>query len=708
MKKVSIALLLTCLIIVAYIYFNQNDDTSIISSVPADTIDRQSTSQNNSSKDEVKNFATKKIAQLAAIEKQCRNKSFNHGNKVDHIHQLLIGAFEKELKRGVSSRELLAYSSQYETFYRSYTELLVQAQINIEKQKYSITSSSSILKDFQGISIIDGFSDEAISTIIDELKALKDTPISFGIKLNLDTKDIKSKIYNLLDNGDNFTTYYESPMRLTASSVLSPSILFVLSAEKLTIDEFSSAISGRSFTVNDVAAAIRNHMPMEYLNALITNTDALGDMPIFNQNRYEPYYSLADLAVSEYNVELLTTLKAKGVKPTNEPGIITAMDLAIMNLPYNTVDGNNSQKFPKKYLQTIQYLHEQGYKAHGRVTNQTNIGTPAIIFQAPYTRSFDSLRTEEGELQTFLHQLELISHSSNILQNQEDDSAVSIALKKVRMQREKLSNDSEACKSIEDDLLAAEKFTGRKKAFKSVRKLLNNKDISYMLHEIDPVLVHVWQDMMRSSHPNYSDPATRDTDNTFIRYLREGLYQDALNYSTSVPLSQDETDTLFSLMLSNPTDYTAIWNGRTSSKQPSSLLRFKYLPLEGWQTLLDEDFDFSLTDIWGNDVFIPAIINSQEAVNFLLSYGFTTDVEKPGVDIFDLALEDSYERGKLNKSIPQILNLIEQVEPSHYARIVRLRHFFPQEYNKLIKRNERLIPLESVTMNEYNFNYFYM
>ncbi len=123
----------------------------------------------------------------------------------------------------------------------------MQAQINIEKAKYNFASSIAILSNWNGLSIIDGFSTSVISTIVDKFSTMEDIP--FSIPLKLDTDDIRLKINALISNGKNFTTYLEHPFSIAESSVISPSILFILVAEYLTVDEFRKAASGHSFTV---------------------------------------------------------------------------------------------------------------------------------------------------------------------------------------------------------------------------------------------------------------------------------------------------------------------------------------------------------------------------------------------------------------------------------------------------------------------------
>ena len=81
-------------------------------------------------------------------------------------------------------------------------------------------------------------------------------------------------------------------------------------------------------------------------------------------------------------------LETYGVQPTNEQGIITGLDIAIMNLPDKPDIYIDPDNIPEKYLDTINYLVEKGYKAHGS-TYQMDDET-VISFMAPNRRNFQS------------------------------------------------------------------------------------------------------------------------------------------------------------------------------------------------------------------------------------------------------------------------------------------------------------------------------
>lgn len=693
MNKVWKLSLLVSVLILGYLIYKSSDVSSDANKKQLNILVKNGFQSETPNLTETYILASQEIKRLSSVQKQCRKSPpFKRASEFD---QRLINALEQELKRGSTPKELLAYTSQYDTYYGSrYGDLLLEAQINIEKSKYNVASSIAELSGWNGLSIIDGLSSLVISTIVNTFSTIEDIP--FSIPLKLDNSDIKPKIKALLSNGENFNTYLEHIFSITNSSVISPSILFIMVAENLTIDEFKSAASGHSFTVNDVAYAIKRQLPIGYLKALIENTQSIKDMPIFVAEGFYYNYNLADLAVREYNTEALKILESKGVRPINEEGIITGMDIAIVNLPKTPQDYKNLKQFSKKYLNMLVYLRENGYRAHGRVNNNSDL--PVITFVAPYSTSFDSDKALEPDLHDFLNSIELIDANANIKQAEENDSPLSNVFKAIRVQ----GADLLVCKNIESEILAAQNFSTKSKAVKVVHELrASDNYIAPQLQAIDPVLVHLWY-VMEDNKSSIASFSNQEGD--FTAFLKNGFYQKALDYSASVPLTQQETDFLLSIISRKTNKTVRIWNARISPKQPTSLMVFKHLSMDKWRDLLDEKFDYSLKDVWGNDIFLPAIINSEEAVSFLLDKGFRPNIESLGLDVFDLALEDSYEHGRLNKNIYRVLSFVKKMEPNHYARIVRLKNFFPNEYEQLIKVSDTLIPPENMQMNEYKYD----
>jgi hypothetical protein len=515
--------------------------------------------------------------------------------------------------------------------------LLNYAKIDLEEDKYTYTENLSALKEWNGITVISEFSNGEGEDLIEQIERISEEHSGFSISLNIKKEISKTEIYGLLDN-NNFTTYLKSPFNLAESSVISPSILFVLAAEKLTINEFRQAISSYSFTVNEVAVAINNNMSSDYLNALIQNTKDIKSAPIYVIEQSYVFMNLADLAIKKYDVDLLRVLDSYGVIPTNEEGIITGMDIAISNLPRTLQEYQNIESSPKKYINTLKYLKNKGYKAHGATNiNSTDMD---ILFEIPFSSSRHSDSILDSELKKLIQQVDLIDKKYHVKQVEPDDSIIYRAILSNKVRQDNVSIDSRSCKVIKEKLLLLEHFSDKKSTLKLIReiekKYKEKGNVIAQLHEVDPVLVNIWY-RLKSFDNLKSD--TNSLKGEFITYIKENRYQAALDYSSSSSLDQKETDFLLASLLNNPEKLMPIWNARVLPKKPSNLMMFKYLPINKWEHLLDEGFDFTIRDIWGNDLLITVLVSSPMSFNFLIEVGLSTDMKKPGLDIFDLALE---------------------------------------------------------------------
>ncbi|MCP4989301.1 MAG: hypothetical protein GY928_25565 [Colwellia sp.] len=442
-----------------------------------------------------------------------------------------------------------------------------------------------------------------------------------------------------------------------------------------------------------------NDLPYEYLELLIEQTRSIEDMPIIAQGRYDSYANLADLAASSHNLKLLQLLETYGVHPTNELGIITGLDIAIMNLP-DKVDANvNAQSFSDKYLDTINYLIEKGYKAHG---SHYQMDKETIIsFKAPNRRNFQSSKALTPALKKALHQIELVDSSYSLNQVLPDNSLVSKAIESMSLRKAALNDKSKSCESIRKELLAEEGFLDHRETYDLIKRISQDDgNTAERLHDIDPVLVNLW----RETESNHS--VTQEKHSDFITMLQEQKLQDALDYSSSTPLTKVETDTLLLSLLQNTESIIPIWNARGASTSPSGLLTFKHLPFEKWELLKNERFDFSIKDSFGNDLFVPAALNSPETVQLLLDLGLTPEMNELGLDVLDFLLEDSYENGRLNRSLSLIVSEVEMIEPSHRSRVARIKKYFPEEYKKLVQISSKFMVESEIGVNQFRLKMY--
>jgi hypothetical protein len=696
MKKLILLLAIVFALII-YIYPTKSiESTRNVNDVTSTLSDNVSTEVFQFSNRE---FGSRTLKELTIANAQCKERNLDFSSQVRNIHQLLIKALEHELRNGKTERELLGYSNQYKTFYDGYDDLLLKAKIKIEKEKYGFTTSVDILNDWSGLSVINNFSAINIPVVVQGLKAFEGKSNGLSMGLALDNEISKSDVLALLENDDNFNTYLESPLGISGSPVLSPSILFVLTGSSLNIEEFKQAVSLRNFNVNDVAVAVMNDLPYEYLDLLIEQTISIEDMPILVQGNYDSYANLADLAASTHNVKVLQLLETYGVHPTNELGIITGLDIAIMNLPDKVDAYVNAKSFPDKYLETINYLIEKGYKAHGshyQMDNET-----IISFKAPNRRHFQSSKALIPDLKKALHQIELVDNSYRLSQILPDDSLVSKAIESMALRKAALNDKSKSCESIRKELLAEEGFLDHPETYDFIKRISQDDgNTAERLHDIDPVLVNLWRDSQSSLS------AKREEASDFITILQNGNYQEIIDYSSSTPLTEFETNTLLYSLVQDLDNIIPIWNARVTPTPPSSLSAFKHLSFEKWESLKVEKFDFSIKDKFGNDLFSPAALNSPKAVKLLLDLGLTPEMSVLGLDVLDLLLEDSYENGRLNRSLNLIVSEVEVIEPSHYSRVARIKKYFPEEYKKLVKLGSKFVVESEIEINQFRLKMY--
>lgn len=627
----------------------------------------------------------------------CRDQSQQQHIKINNLNQSLVSFFVSELKKGTSVPTLLKYATLSGIYKRQYIAFLRDAIVTEQKQQLNITSSLNELANWQGIEAIKGFTNDKVKEMIQQLGDNKHSPPGLTLSVPLDENVQKETLYALLNNTDTFTTYSKTFIKLEGSEVISPATLFVLNANKFTPKEFEQAISSNQFTVNEVATAIKNNIPNEYIFALMKQVPALDAMPLYEENSV--LYNMADIAVSQFNLPLVKALQQLGVTPTNQPGLFTGLDVAIVSLPKS---GNLTlAPLDAKHTQMLNYLTEQGYKAHSRnASNALNSKGVSFVSDFIYQQGAYINGQENPEQYAYFNPIGKIDNATLPQVSEPDNSDVARFLVDLKQQKKDLDNKRQNCELLQQQLSATEQLHSTMRAYNTVLEVKkeHGNNFEYVLQEQDPVLVNYWWSILSNQLSNDR------SHNAFSEYLSKKDYQKAYEYSLSTPLTQTETDTLFSFLLLEPHDFIAIWQSRVEPKPPSDLARLSRFPLSQWQKLKQAGFDFSITDTYGRDVYVQAASSSVEVVQFLIDNKIPADSEKLGVDILDLALEQSYTKGELSPMIPLALQLVEKIEPNHLSRAARLKTFYPEVYEQLIKLNPALKPAEGTQLNHYTFN----
>ncbi|PKG66767.1 MULTISPECIES: cupric reductase [Pseudoalteromonas] len=627
----------------------------------------------------------------------CKDQSQQQHIKINNLNQSLVSFFVSELKKGTSVPTILKYANLSEINKRQYIAFLRDAIVTEQKQQLNITSSLNELANWQGIEAIKGFTNDKVKEMIQQLGDNKHSPPGLTLSVPLDENVQKETLYALLNNTDTFTTYSKTFIKLEGSEVISPATLFVLNANKFTPKEFEQAISSNQFTVNEVATAIKNNIPNEYIFALMKQVPALDAMPLYEENSV--LYNMADIAVSQFNLPLVKALQQLGVTPTNQPGLFTGLDVAIVSLPKS---GNLTlAPLDAKHTQMLNYLTEQGYKAHSRnASDYLNSKGVSFVSDFIYQQGAYINGQENPEQYAYFNPIGKIDNATLPQVSEPDNSDVARFLVDLKQQKKDLDNKRQNCELLQQQLSATEQLHSTMRAYNTVLEVKKEQgnNFEYVLQEQDPVLVNYWWSILSNQLSNDR------SHNAFSEYLSKKDYQKAYEYSLSTPLTQTETDTLFSFLLLEPHDFIAIWQSRVEPKPPSDLARLSRFPLSQWQKLKQAGFDFSITDTYGRDVYVQAASSSVEVVQFLINNKIPADSEKLGVDILDLALEQSYTKGELSPMIPLALQLVEKIEPNHLSRAARLKTFYPEVYEQLIKLNPALKPAEGTQLNHYTFN----
>ena len=502
----------------------------------------------------------------------CRDQSQQQHIKINNLNQSLVSFFVIELKKGTLVPTLLKYANLSEIYKRQYIALLRDAIVAEQKQQLNITSSLNELANWQGIEAIKGFTNDKVKGMIQQLGDNKHSPPGLSMSVPLDENVQKETLYALLNNTDTFTTYSKTFIKLEGSEVISPATLFVLNANKFTPKEFEQAISSNQFTVNEVATAIKNDIPNEYIIALLQQVPVLDAMPLYEKNTV--LYNLADIAVSKFNLPLVKALQTKGVTPTNEPGLFTGLDVAIVNLPKS---GNLTlAPLDTKHTQLLDYLKKRGYKAHSGNANE-DLNSKGVFFVNDFIYQQGAYINKQDNPAQYAYFSPISKINNNALPQitEPDNSDVALFLVDLKQQKAQLNNKRQNCELLQQQLKDTEQLHTVMQAYDKVQQVKNKHGSNFVrvLHDIDPVLVNYWWSSLSNQLSNDRSQST------FNEYLSKKEYQKAYEYSLSTVLTQAETDTLFSLLLLNPDDLITTWQNRINPKPPRELTRLSRFSL---------------------------------------------------------------------------------------------------------------------------------
>ncbi|MBQ4889558.1 hypothetical protein J8L86_06850 [Shewanella sp. MMG014] len=675
-------LVLFIILSVSYYFYRSNENAII----PEPSQNQSSENPAISSSSEVVDVAVN--IKLTETEKeltprQCKRFYGNFSAHISDSHQILIDALALELRGGASRDDLMQYSYLYTTSYESYEDLIHLAKVKIAKEKVEYTNKIGLVAEWKGFGSYLGMNKAALTTLVNSLEPMGDTT---GIYMPINTKDIKGvsreALISLHDNDKNFNTYVASPLRFDDRSIVSPSILSVTHAQLFSAEEYQDLIAEYRFTVHELAAAINGQLPIEYIKVIIEQSDNIDGYPAFEQGDFARYENIADIAVAQFNTEVLRLLATRGVTPSNSANT-SGLNLAFSRLP----EDSNSQITPKQ-SEMIEYLNQSGQKLKGQYSDDGKgfYSSGVNRFYIDFT-DLDKTLTSKLNFQ----EVDSIEGEMNVPIELSKAFAEYGEVKKV------ISQQSEQCADITrketNKETNKEGFESSQKMHELIEEIENNsKHVAEELHQIDPFLYQVWNRQHRVRENG------KQTE--LITLLKSEKYSEAADFVSANSLSQDETNYLFLLVLQETDVYIDIWNARTGSTPPNNFYYFNSVTIEQAKALYDRGFDFNLKDHEGNSLLVVSL-KSEEVFKMLIGLEVTEDFTRLGRDLFDRVLDKSYKEGKLFTYINEVAQMVEVIEPSHFARIERLKRFYPQEYQTLIDADKRLIPAEGTEMNKY-------
>ncbi|KPZ70084.1 hypothetical protein AN944_02468 [Shewanella sp. P1-14-1] len=672
-------LVLFIILSVSSYYFYRSHENGV---TPEPLLNQSSENPASSSSSEVVDVAVN--IKLTETEKeltprQCKQFYGNFSAHIRDSHRILIDALAIELRGGATSDDLMQYSYMYTTSYKSYEDLIHLAKVKIAKESIEYTNKVGHVAEWKGFDSYLGMNKTELTVLANSLEPVGDTT---SIYMPINTKDIKGvsreALISLHENDKSFNTYVASPLRFDDRSVVSPSILSVTHAQLFTTEEYQGLIAEHRFTAHELAVAINGQLPIEYIKLIIEQSDNIGGYPAFEQSDFAHYENIADIAVAQFNTEVLKLLAARGVTP-NDSANTSGLNLAFSRLP----DDPNSQITPKQ-SEMIEYLHQSGQKLKGHYSDDGK-----AFYSSGVNRFYIDFTDLDKTLTSKLNFQEVDSI--------EDEMNVPIELSKAFAEygelKQVISQQSEQCADITRKEKNKEGFEPAKKMHDLISEIKNNsKHIAEELHQIDPLLYQKW------NHQNRVRENGKKIE--LINLLRNKQYSEASDYVSANSLSQDETNYLFLHALQETDVYIDIWNARTDSTPPNNFYYFNSVTIEQAKGLYDRGFDFNLKDHEGSSL-LAVSLKSEEVFKMLIGLEVTEDFTRLGRDLFDRVLDKSYKEGKLFSYINEVAQMVEVIEPSHFARIERLKRFYPEEYQTLIEIDKRLIPAEGTEMNKY-------
>lgn len=396
------------------------------------------------------------------------------------------------------------------------------------------------------------------------------------------------------------------------------------------------------------------HMRAETLEQLLRNSQGLTTYQRDGMN-------LADFAVLFLRADLLPLLEKFQLKPSLQPGLYSALDLAFTapEWPARII----GQKAAGDRGKTIEYLQRKGYPLHGKLSVDAE-GRPYLMIDSVWNFA----RTKNGHL--YQPQLVELAAAQQLEQIQpvQPSAALQQMLQPLAAIAQEHSRRSESCAQQKQLELQAEGLWSAAQILQEVNRVeQTSADLSVaaaILHQRDPALVtRLW-------------PRTIDIEPPELT---------AENQAEAVSQLQTNHDpVLATIALSHLQQQPALavyW-------QPKAVLHLNSLQKQNdttafWRELLKHGFSLQLQDVHGRNLYPQAFAAGADAVALLLTEGVAVDVPAVGPDALDLALDRSYRDKKLHPAVVTIMQKMGKPEASHFSRLRRLQQYQPIVFTAL-------------------------
>lgn len=483
-----------------------------------------------------------------------------------------------------------------------------------------------------------------------------------------------------VDIGRNATFSYNAPL-------YSPAMVVIAAASNQQPEHFIEKIKGLTFDVNAAAFALQKDIPQQSLLRILEQTKNIGEMPVSYSNfRSQLATNLSDVAIESLNLEALILIEKKGVRPTSIAGWGEPID---MLLRPNKRHRKLKESEQKQQSAILRYLIEQGYSAN-LASDSPIADEPHYFFVVKDNVHVNVSKYSHPKLMKLLGSASFLRAEDVVVPEISDlPDEIVLLFTKVEKTDQTKNAKTNPCHDIEKELLEAQYLLNADELQKKTGRVFwDGKSTSTLreLHNIDPELV---RRAFQRWAKRVSVVRGTNVHDSFPELLHKEDKQEAIDYVTRIPLDQHSTNLLFRFLTDKP-GLVRVWNARIDPLPPVFFSVFNRRTLDELRALANADFDFSVTDKIGQDIYSNAILSLSDAhIDFLLSQAPPAN-STFGIDALDLMLDKMYLQDYLPNYAEKLIAFFTELEPNHRSRLARLKLLKPKLYQQIIRLDPRM------------------